>query len=113
MKYPPEVKNRVDAIIGGYTECRELNRFNIFHLYPKELAYPDGYLDSRFFECVGFNTETMQKRNLGRHDAIDFREGCSVSKAQVFADGAYLLKTQGFVETVGIAQMLCVTPCSG
>ena len=109
MKYPDTVKKKI-AILDEYRVKDTLTRFNIFHLYPKGLAYPDGYYDSRFFECVGFNTKTMEKRNLGRHDAIDFWDKCGIAKAHVFADGAFLIKLDGFVETVGMTQELCVRP---
>lgn len=81
-------------------------------MYPKGLAYPNGFYDSQMFECIGFNTEKMEKRNLGRHDRIDWWEDCVLDKTQVYADGAYLVKVRNFVETVGISQILCVRPRS-
>jgi hypothetical protein len=110
MKYPKEVADRV-SILDEYQENPKLNCFNIVHLYPMGLAYPDGYYDAQFFTCVIFNTKTMEKRTLGsRFDALDFWEGCVVSKAQVYADGAYLLKFSNMLETVGIKAMLCIQP---
>ena len=110
MKYPKEVKEKI-AIINEYEVSETLNKFNILHLYPGELCYPDGFYDSRFFELIGFNTQLMKKRNLGnRYDAIDFWDGIIISKSQVYADGAFLIKTEGFIEPVGLTQMICFRP---
>lgn len=111
--YPPDVEVRV-KFLDEYKVNEKLNCFDIFHLYPKGLAYPNGYYDSQFFEIIAFNTEKMEKRNFGsNHDEIDFWEGCVISKAQVYADGAYLIKFSHFVEAVGNSQMFCVKPCAG
>src|SRR3990167_8394709 len=111
MKYPVEVAKRI-ALLEHYTETEELNRFDIFHLYSGKLAYPDGYYDTRFFELVGFNSKTMQKRELGRHDAIDFNDGVIIERACIFADGATLLKFSGLVECIGNTQAISIVPCS-
>ena len=106
MKYPKLVQERID-FLNKYKENDELNLFNIFHLYPKEIAYPNGFYDCRFFELVGFNTDTMEKRNLGRHDGIDFAyDKCSISKAQVFADGAFLIQMSHLVEMFSNTQLI-------
>lgn len=106
MKYPKPVQERID-FLNKYKENNNLNLFNIFHLYPKEIAYPNGFYDARFFELVGFNTDTMEKRNLGRHDAIDFPYGnCAISKAQIFADGAFLIQTPYLIEILSNTQMI-------
>ena len=110
MKYPPEVVKRI-AILEFYAETEELNHFDIFHLYSGKLAYPNGYYDARFFELVGFNTKTMQKRKLGRHDAIDF-EGVMIERACIFADGATMLKFANLVECIGNTQAISIRPCS-
>ena len=96
MKYPKEVQAFID-VLSDYKENNQLEQFDILHLYPKEIAYPNGYYDSRFFELVGFNTVNLEKRNLGRHDKVDFDGGCNVRMASVFADGAYLLRFNHFV----------------
>ncbi len=112
MIHPPAVAKRV-AFLDEYKDNPKLNRFDIFHLYPKGIAYQNGYYDSQFFEIVAFNTKKMEKRNFGsNHDAIDFWDGCVISKAQVYADGAYLVKLSHFAEAVGNTQMFCVKPCS-
>jgi len=99
--YPTEVKKRIE-ILNKYEEVDKLYSFNILHLYPKELAFPNGYYDSNFFELIAFNTNTMQKINLGRHDAIDFfdilsGEGIEITQASVYADGSFLIKTKDMI----------------
>ena len=111
MKYPGEVAERI-KVLDTYGVWEGLNRFDILHLYPKELAYPNGYYDSRFFECVGFNTETMQKCDLGRHDSISFNDKeCVVYMLRVFADGAYYIRFAGFVEVRIMGQELFMGVC--
>jgi hypothetical protein len=106
MKYPKIVQERID-FLNKYKENDNLNLFNIFHLYPKKIAYPNGFYDCRFFELVAFNTETMEKRNLGRHDGVDFPYGnCAISKAQVFADGAFLIQMAYLVEMFSNTQLI-------
>ena len=102
-QYPKEVQEKL-KILDTYKENNTMNKFNLFHLYPKELAFPNGYYDSRFFELVGFNTTTMEKRNLGRHDGMNFSFGeCVVDTAQVYADGAFLIKLKHLVKTDNIS----------
>ena len=60
MGYPKEVREQIE-ILDKYQVDDTLKAFDIFHLYPGELAYPDGYQDSRFFNLVGFNTKTMKR----------------------------------------------------
>ena len=90
MLYPKAVKGKL-KILDAYTENKDLTEFHIIHMYPKELAYPDGYYDARFFEFVIFNTDTMEKAHLGeRYDSISF-EDCIIARASIFADGAFLI----------------------
>ena len=90
-EYPEEVQQRI-AILDLYEWNEELDTFDILHLYPKELAYPNGYYSARFFELIGFSTKTLQKRNLGRHDAIIYNDKIVIDIAQIFADGSTLLR---------------------
>lgn len=102
MKYPKPVQEKL-KILDAYTEVENLKECNILHLYDDGLAYPNGYHDARFFILWAFNTHTMEKCNLGQHDACDFDyENVIISKAQVFADGAFLIK---FVHTIKIPPM--------
>jgi len=100
MRYPKSVKDRVD-FLDTYKIDETLDSFHIFHMYPQRLAYPTGYVDSRYFILWGFNTDSMKKRNLGQHDALDLWEdsnddmivvSAKVSVAQIFADGSTLIK---------------------
>ena len=95
MKYPKEVQAKID-ILNTYKENTELKTFNILQLYSKELAYPNGYYDSRFFDLIVFNTVKMEKCNLGRHDAIDFKN-CIIAYSSIFADGAFLIRTANMI----------------
>jgi len=96
MEYPQEVKDKL-AILDKYKPTKNLDQFDILHLYPMGLAFPTGYYDSRYFNLIGFNTQTMQKRDLGEHDCVDF-SNCQIEIAQVFADGAFLLKMKHLIK---------------
>ena len=91
MKYPKEVQEHID-ILNKYTENDKLYQADIFHFYPKELAFPDGFYDARFFELIAFNTKTMKKRNLGKHDGVGYAKGTEIDMASVFADGSFIVK---------------------
>lgn len=90
MNYPLEVAGII-KVLDEYKVNDELEEFNIFHLYPKDLAYPDGYYDARFFELVGFNTERMEKRNLGENkDSLWINS--PIKRIYIYADGATLVE---------------------
>jgi len=109
MIYPKEVQEEL-KILDDYKYSDKLSKFNIFHLYPKELAYPNGYYDSRFFELIGFNTNTMEKCNLRRHDSIEFCNNSPIAFARVFADGSFLIRMRSFVENIANTQAIYMQP---
>lgn len=96
-QYPQEVQVRIE-ILNLYEWDNELNCFDIIHLYPKELAYPNGYWEARFFKLIGFNTQTMTKRDLGKHDAIIYNDDIVVALSEIFADGSTLIKFKSSVK---------------
>lgn len=109
MNMPNEVKQRI-AVLNSYTWDNAMRTFNIFHLYPKGLAYPDGLYDSQWFECIGFNTTSMTKKNLGKHDQMNF-EGKKPMFVRVYADGSFLISFNEAINvmsgqeiTVGVAE---------
>lgn len=94
MEYRPEVQEYIDFIEKEYTVNTELKTFHILHMYPGEVAYPNGYYDSRFFDLVLFNTDTMEKRTIECRDGIDasYRKNIPFMMARIFADGSTMLK---------------------
>lgn len=94
MKYPREVQEQIN-ILKEYKVNDDLMRFQILHLYPLKLAYPDGYYDSMFFELWGFNYEnklSLQKRLIRTHcDRLNFKN-IEVELTQIFADGSTLIR---------------------
>lgn len=77
---------------------KELKKADIFHLYDTgEECFKDnsGYHDSRHFNLIAFNSETMEKHNLGRHDGI-FNHGNDVRVVimRVFADGSFFVRLE-------------------
>jgi len=90
MGMPSEVKKMI-AVLNSYKWDDTTGAFNIFHLYPKGLAYPDGFYDSQWFECIGFNTTTMTKKDLGLHDQMNF-QGKKPLFVRVYADGSFLIR---------------------
>ncbi len=86
----------VKEVFNRYTETNELKEADIFHLYDTgEECIKDnsGYHDSRHFELIAFNTETMQKKNCGRHDGItSYSNDLPIRMMRVYADGSFFVK---------------------
>lgn len=97
MDYPEEVQKKID-VLSIYEETKTLARFDIFHLYPNSLCYPNGYYDSRWFTLIGFNTSLKLKRDLGYHDGLDFEENVEVGECRIFADGSTMVKFKHLVK---------------
>jgi hypothetical protein len=98
-KYPEQVKMYIDFLNNFYEEDDNIKDFHILHMYPKELAYPNGYYDSRFFELVGYNDNLKKFKKLGNHDGLTFDKGVVLDIARIFADGSTLLR---FKKNVGV-----------
>jgi hypothetical protein len=109
-----EVQERVDETFGRYTENDDLKMFDILHLYPDDKqAYPDGFIDCRFFDLVGFNTTTMEKHLIGRFDGLRFIQGDRVTDAVapmkqvvIFADGSTCMQFTRMLKVEHMTQML-------
>lgn len=88
------VQEQIDFLDKGYRENASETEFNVLHLYPGELAVGAGFVDSKFFELIGFNTDRRTKKNLGTHDGIRFnRLGVTqVQLVRIFADGSTLIR---------------------
>jgi hypothetical protein len=93
MEYPSEVQKRID-ILNSYIINPNLSSANIFHLYPKELAYPDGFYDSRFFTLVCFNTLTNEKRIIENRDGLDFYSDLVIDlyMIRIYVDGSTMVR---------------------
>ncbi len=46
MSIPKEVQERID-LLNNYKVNDKLEEFDICHLYPTKIAFPDGYYDAR------------------------------------------------------------------
>lgn len=89
--YPDEVKPFI-AFLEEYKEDDSLQSCHIVHMYPRGLAYPDGYYDSQFFELIAYNTQNMTKGNLGKHDELVINDGVVVDMIRIFADGSTMIR---------------------
>ena len=98
--YPNEVEGFID-FLDEYTENDTLETCHIMHLHPKGLAYPNGYYDSQFFELVIYNTETMQKRNVGKRDGLVFYDNAHIDIMRIFADGSTMVRFSHAVKIDG------------
>lgn len=107
MRYPAEVQKYID-VLKVYTENDSLSKFHIFHLYKDKLGYPNGYYDARFFILMGYNTETMEFKNLGFHDGMRFYdEAPAPDIIRIFADGSTLIRFRKPVE-IGVCQEVSI-----
>lgn len=79
-------KYNVQEVFDRYKENENLTEADIFHLYDTGeecIKNNTGYHDSRHFRLVGFNTETMEKCELGRHDGLEsFSDNLCVRKVR-------------------------------
>ena len=93
-KYPKEVQERVDLLDRIYKEVPfEASKvWNIVHLYPKGIAYPDGYYHARFFDLWVFNTKTHEKAVVKQRDGLSLDEDVAIKTIQIFADGSTLVE---------------------
>ncbi len=89
-KYPKQVQKHIDYL-NRYEDNNHADEFNIIHMYPKELAYPNGYYDSMFFDLHCFNTYTMQKRIIKKRDGIRFINNEEIKTIRIFADGSTII----------------------
>ena len=89
-------KHNAKEVFDRYEETKDLKEADIFHLYDtgKECIVDNsGYHDSRHFELIAFNTETMQKRNCGTHDGISsYHSDIPVRMLRVYSDGSFFIK---------------------
>jgi hypothetical protein len=88
---PKEVQEIVDRL-NDYQEVSALSEINLIHMYPLEIAYPNGYYDSKFFQAIGYRFESSEKCDLGRHDELHFEEDVVIDIARIYADGSTLLR---------------------
>lgn len=88
-------------IYTEYKEDNELEMFNIIHLYPGENTADDatdGYVNQKFFEVVGFNSETGNKRfrklPSKKYDGIflsGIYNGNTILDVGVWGDGSFII----------------------
>lgn len=85
------VQEHIDILTTKYKINQSLKHFDIIHMYPKRLAYPEGYIDSMFFDLHLFNTETMEKRIIESRDELSF-ESVAIRFTRIYADGSTMFK---------------------
>lgn len=90
-KYPKAAKAALSRL-HLYEVNDDLIECNIVHMYPSGLAYPDGYVDSRFFELRMYNSENMQMRVYAPCDSLDIADGVGVKMIRIFADGSTVVR---------------------
>lgn len=85
------------AVFDSYKDTPNLSVADIFHLYDtgKECFHDNsGYQDARHMRVVAFNSETMQKCDLGIHDGIitTVKEEAKLFLIRMYADGSTLIR---------------------
>jgi len=83
---------RVIGVFNKYSINEELKTADIFHMYAKEQAFPNGYHDSMFFDLWIFNTDTMEKRFIPNRDGLSFNAGVQIYLSRIFIDGSTLIR---------------------
>jgi len=92
-RYRPEVRYHLD-LLDRYdvVPFDQSGTWDIVHLYPKKLAYPDGFYHARFFDLWVFNTKTQEKAVIERRDGLCLERGVEVRTIQIFADGSTIVE---------------------
>jgi len=80
------------SALERYKINEKLGIADIFHMYPKEPAFPNGYHDSCFFDLWIFNSETMEKRFFPRRDGLQFLDEARIYIARIYIDGSTLIR---------------------
>lgn len=109
MKYPDTVKEYIN-FLSEYKENPELTEGDIIHMYPKKLAYPNGYYDSRYFDLVLYHQKLMQFRKLENRDGITMNHSNppTVNIMRIFCDGSTLIRFREIV-TIDVFQDVTVS----
>lgn len=92
-------------VFDSYKENAELTQVDILHVYDTKkecIKKNDGYHDARHFILWGFNTVTMEKVDLGRHDGIRNMSDVSFYGVSVYADGSFMIKLKELVSVFNI-----------
>jgi hypothetical protein len=94
MEYPPDVQKRID-VLNKYAIDNTLSSCDIIHIYPKGLAYPNGYYDARFFDMHIYNTQTWTKRIIEDRDGLSFdKSATDIYIMRIYADGSTFIRFQ-------------------
>ena len=89
----PTMEESIERLEEMYEESITETKFDILHIYPRELTQERYVRHCRFFKVVGFNCSNKTKRDLGIRDNITpFKDDLPLALVQVYADGATLLK---------------------
>lgn len=100
----------VNEVFDRYQHNEDLKEADIFHLYDTgENCFENnsGYHDSRHFNLIAFNTKTMEKVDLGRHDGIEnLNENLSINIVRVYVDGSFFIRLNRLAK---ISNFQCVT----
>jgi hypothetical protein len=88
-----------EKMLASYKEVDD-TKCDLFHLRPNGdlCCLTDGYNDAQWFELTGYNTQTHQRVNLGRHDGLDTQK-VKVLSVRIMRNGETLVKVR---EPVGI-----------
>lgn len=106
----PEAKKNYEnqiEVLDSYEINNSLEEANIFHLYAKENAFPNGYFDSKFFDLHIYNTESREKRIVEHRDGLAFGNDVRINMSRVFIDGSFFIKLKN-IESIDILQCVSV-----
>ena len=80
-------------LLKSYEEVKGDIKCDLFHLRPNGdiCCLTDGYNDAQWFELTGYNTQTMQRANLGRHDGLSV-DRVKVLSVRIMRNGETLVK---------------------
>jgi hypothetical protein len=80
-------------LLNSYEEVKDDIKCNLFHLRPNGdlCCLTDGYVDAQWFELTGYNTQTHQRVNLGRHDGLS-TDRVNVLSVRIMRNGETMIQ---------------------
>jgi hypothetical protein len=90
-------------LLNSYEEVKDDIKCNLFHLRPNGdlCCLTDGYNDAQWFELTGYNTQTMQRVNLGRHDGLSV-DRVNVLSVRIMRNGETMIQVSKPVKILDV-----------
>jgi hypothetical protein len=92
-----------EQMLASYEEVKGDIKCDLFHLRPNGdlCCLTDGYNDAQWFELTGYNIQTGQRVNLGRHDGLDTQK-VKVLSVRIMRNGETMIQISKPVKVLDV-----------